>query len=364
MDVKQGSGKTEGASATRGGTGQSLDDSGSAPSEAGGERVPSGGKHVFDFDDFEPQMSYSKRYALWRDVFIDQIGGCDVVPAEQEPFFSRSEYLPVGSIGVTRLAISMRSIERKTTHLGDARDDILVGFNGAGAVSGRHGSKDIEAKSGDLIVHTPAEPFHETYQGSYAAGTWLMLPRAVLGNVIANPERMFGMISGQSAAARHLLHYCELLLGDDVPVRDPALDFRIETMLLDLVALTLGANRDVTHLAKERGLRAARLMAIKADIRQNMGHSDFAVGAVARRHGVSTRYIHMLFEGEGKTFSEYVQDQRLREAHRLLTSSAYADTRIGEVAYAVGFSEQSTFNRLFKRAFGATPSDVRLASRS
>jgi AraC-like DNA-binding protein len=74
---------------------------------------------------------------------------------------------------------------------------------------------------------------------------------------------------------------------------------------------------------------------------------------------VSPRYIHMLFEAEGKTFTEYVHEQRLGKAHRMLISPAYAATRIGDIAYAVGFSEQSTFNRLFRQAFGATPSEIR-----
>jgi AraC-like DNA-binding protein len=76
------------------------------------------------------------------------------------------------------------------------------------------------------------------------------------------------------------------------------------------------------------------------------------------------RVPHILFEAEGKTFTEYVHQQRLREAHRMLTSPAYAATRIGDIAHAIGFSEQSTFNRLFRQAFGATPSEIREASRA
>jgi AraC-like DNA-binding protein len=37
---------------------------------------------------------------------------------------------------------------------------------------------------------------------------------------------------------------------------------------------------------------------------------------------------------------------------------------ISEIAYRAGFNDLSTFNREFRRHFGATPSDVRSLTRS
>src|SRR5262249_25624144 len=72
----------------------------------------------------------------------------------------------------------------------------------------------------------------------------------------------------------------------------------------DLIALTLGATRDAAELANGRGLRAARLQAIKTDIVHNIGRSNLSVGEVASRHRVTPRYVQMLFETEGTTFTD------------------------------------------------------------
>jgi AraC-like DNA-binding protein len=328
--------------------------------EAPSGGAPAGPKHVFSWDDFELDVGFSKRYALWRDVYGSRFGAADFAPSEERPYSASGEFVPIGGITVVRLASSMAFFRWTTAHVAaDGRDDVMIGFNSAGAVSGRCGRKEIAAPAGGMMVYTNAEPLALTYHDHYWAGTGVSVPRATLANLVPGIEDSYGVVSGKASAAQHLLRYAELLLHDECPVRDPALDVRIETMLLDLIALMIGARKDVAELAKERGLRAARLAAIKEDIRENMGWPGFSIAGVAKRQGVSPRYIHILFEAEGKTFTEYVHERRLNEAYRMLVSPAYGGTRIGDIAFAVGFSEQSTFNRLFRQAFGATPSEIR-----
>jgi len=126
----------------------------------------------------------------------------------------------------------------------------------------------------------------------------------------------------------------------------------------DLVGLALGATRDVAEIAGERGSRAARICAIKADIVQNLD-GDVTAAALSSRHRISPRYIRKLFAGENLSLSKFVLRQRLARVHRMLTDPRYADRTIADIALAAGFNDLSTFNRQFRRRFGVTPSDVR-----
>jgi hypothetical protein len=47
------------------------------------------------------------------------------------------------------------------------------------------------------------------------------------------------------------------------------------------------------------------------------------------------------------------------DAHRMLTDPHRADEKISTVAFDSGFSDVSYFNRMFRRRYGAAPSDVR-----
>ena len=125
------------------------------------------------------------------------------------------------------------------------------------------------------------------------------------------------------------------------------------------MALALGATRDAAAVAKGRGMRAARLKAVKADIAANLTAHDLSVTAVALHQRVTPRYIHMLFDSEGATFSQFVLAERLARAHRLLLDTRHAQQSIAAIAYACGFGDLSHFNHAFRRRYGATPSDVR-----
>jgi AraC-like DNA-binding protein len=106
------------------------------------------------------------------------------------------------------------------------------------------------------------------------------------------------------------------------------------------------------------------LYAIKADVASHFSESDLSVAAVAARHSVTPRYIHKLFETEGATFSEYVLACRLDFAHRLLTIPRLVGRPITSVAFDAGFSDLSHFNRMFRRRYNATPTEVRAAKPS
>ncbi len=130
----------------------------------------------------------------------------------------------------------------------------------------------------------------------------------------------------------------------------------------DLIALALGVKHPAAGVAPGLGVRAARLHAIKATIAGNSARPGLSVAEIAARHGVTPRYVHMLFESEGVTFSEFVLEQRLNHAHRMLSDTHYPARTISTIALDAGFTDVSYFNRTFRRRFGATPSEVRAAT--
>ena len=97
----------------------------------------------------------------------------------------------------------------------------------------------------------------------------------------------------------------------------------------------------------------------KLFIVNNCGRQDLSVVTVARQLGVTPRYLQRIFESDGKTFSSFLVEQRLKRAHRMLRTPEFAERPVSSIAYEVGFGDLSYFNRCFRRAYGATPSDVR-----
>ena len=100
-----------------------------------------------------------------------------------------------------------------------------------------------------------------------------------------------------------------------------------------------------------------RLTAIVADVLTNLSDPELTVTAVALRQGVTPRYIHLLLEGDGTTFSEFVLNARLVHAYRMLTSARFDKStitnilagrqalRTAEVSASVGKGRHTTTHR-------------------
>jgi len=162
-------------------------------------------------------------------------------------------------------------------------------------------------------------------------------------------------------AMRLLLDYVQSI-QDAGDVLTPEAWHLATTHIFDLVALAMGATRDAAEIARGRGVRVARLRAIKADILAHGGHGELSAEDIASRHRLSTRYIRKLFESEGTSLSDFMLCQRLLRAHRMLGDRRHAGRSITAIAFEAGFNDLSYFNRAFRRRYDATPSDVRAAA--
>lgn len=144
-------------------------------------------------------------------------------------------------------------------------------------------------------------------------------------------------------------------------IADPQLGRLSAAHVYDLIALAIGATNDGREIAQQRGVRAARLEAIKADLIQNV---TLDLERITKRQGISSRYIQMLFEESGTTFSEFVLERRLDVARTMLTSPRYQTWSVTAIALEAGFGDISHFNRSFRRRYLMTPSDMRAHART
>jgi AraC-like DNA-binding protein len=132
--------------------------------------------------------------------------------------------------------------------------------------------------------------------------------------------------------------------------------------MVDLVALLLRTGQDETELAMQRGYSAARLKLIQAQVLENLDNASLTIGSIARHSGLTPKQVQRLFERAGTTFTDFVLEQRLLLARRLLSGPSNCKNKISTVAYTVGFGDLSYFHRAFRRRFGETPAEWRDAS--
>jgi AraC-like DNA-binding protein len=238
-------------------------------------------------------------------------------------------------------------------------DDLFLFMNLAGRTIVRNPSREVTLR-GDALCGRPENVRQTLDHPGDVRFIGLRLPRAELAPLVVNiDDAALRIIPRTTGALRLLMSYICAAAADEDALAAPELQRLFVTHVHDLAALALGATRDAAVVAEGRGIRAARLRAIKSDVAANLCTGELTVTGIAARHHVTPRYIHKLFECEGITFSKFVLAQRLAQAYRTLTNPRLADRRISSLAYEAGFGDLSYFNRAFRRRYHATPSEIR-----
>lgn len=294
------------------------------------------------------------RLARCREVIGAVLGAVEIEPVEGAPFHAQTVGCALPGVDLLTCFVSRC---RACRHSARAKGDAVVlarPVSGPMVVS-QHG-REVRVRPGEAILVATDRPWSCDVSDADRVD-YMMLSRGALRFILGDLDTaLLTPVASDNAAMLLLVHYAGALLRGMLPLRTPEHAQLAVTHMQDLVALMFRTSFDADELAVPN-VRSARLRAIKADVEGSLARRDLSAETLARRHGISPRYIQKLFEEEGTTFSAFVLDRRLDRARRLLKRP---DARtISSIAYEVGFNDLSYFNRTFRRQYGMAPSAMR-----
>ena len=298
------------------------------------------------------------RIGIWNEFLHSRFLSLDLEFLTDNTSF-RSNGVRFPSLGIVAGDTAPQRITRNRRNTGDGNDTVRLVLlrRTSGPAFVTQGRSEATVASGEAFFVSNADGHMAVYpQRQHIVS--LLLNRTALGPLLRDFDSAFVRpIPGQTEALGLLLAYADTLLTR--PPATPELCHIAVGHVYDLAALTLGATRDAAHVAKARGFRAARLNAVKSAILANLASPSLCIEQIASELRMSSRYIQMLFHDEETTFSEFVTGQRLARAWRVLADQRFDDRSITSVAFDCGFGDLSYFNRIFRKRFGCTPTEVR-----
>jgi AraC-like DNA-binding protein len=177
--------------------------------------------------------------------------------------------------------------------------------------------------------------------------------------MLAQPTQSDWRIHFAHAKGLSKARYCKQL-GCDVRLGQPfdALYFPA-TLLQSPVdaadpALAATAERFIAHLVRRHPLDIARQ--VEALLTRQLAGGACTLPVVARQLTLSERSLQRRLQEQGTSFDQIADRARRNLAHELLVDTQIPLTQI---CAALGYTESSTFNRSYKRWFGATPLSYR-----
>jgi AraC-like DNA-binding protein len=137
----------------------------------------------------------------------------------------------------------------------------------------------------------------------------------------------------------------------------------LATQILDILAIAFEAAPADMPEGPSLARAAVRKRAL-AYIDRWIGDPALDPARVAAAIGVSTRYLHKVFESSEKSVSAHIRAMRLERARQDLSDQRLHQQSIAEIASRNGFLNQSFFATSFKKEFGMSPRSLRTGARA
>jgi AraC-like DNA-binding protein len=135
----------------------------------------------------------------------------------------------------------------------------------------------------------------------------------------------------------------------------------VEHAIVDLL-LAVVAERTAELLPAE-ATEAGTRVRIRDFVLRRLPDSALGPQRIAAEFGISTRYLHRLFESEDTSVGSFIRRERLKKAATELTDPTLRHLDVKTIANRSGFAGADQFARAFKSRYGLSPRDYRRMER-
>jgi AraC-like DNA-binding protein len=297
-------------------------------------------------------------YESWQDEICRGFCRLDVGPAEIDYIDCHNDFTLLHSVSLAIPKGVSARFARTRALLDDGCDDLVLISATLGKVRVTQENKTIDLTAGQMCL-TEMNVIGAVNLNRTGAFTTTRLPRNLVLQIAPSAEAQLARPIGHDAAlSTMILRYFTLCSdighGLDRPGQEAA-----ARHLTDLIALLLKTGVEQREFIKQDALSSARLDLLKSDTIKRLSNSDLTVDTIAKSNRLSKRQAQRLFAQQGITFSEFLLEERLLSARRLLLHETGRVRKVSDIAFAVGFNDLSYFHRSFRKRFGVTPSDMR-----
>ncbi|HEY1505622.1 MAG TPA: helix-turn-helix domain-containing protein [Stellaceae bacterium] len=309
------------------------------------------------FSIFHRGVAKGPAYEAWREGICRGFCRLDVGPAEDGYIDCRNQFVLLDSVAMaTPTGISAR-FGRTRDLLEDGCDDLVLIAATRGTVRVSQAGKTIDLTAGQMCL-TEMNLVGAVDLNRAGGFTTTRFPRRLLLQVAPSAETRLATALGHDRALGTMIERYAVLCSEVAGELDMVGQKSAAQHLTDLVGHFIATSTAKNDSRETGGLAAARLDLMKADILKHLDRADLTVEAVAAANGMSGRQAQRMFAAAGTTFTEFVLEQRLMLARRLLLHETARGRKVSDIAFRAGFNDLSYFHRAFKKRFGATPAEI------
>jgi AraC-like DNA-binding protein len=245
-----------------------------------------------------------------------------------------------------------------------AREDIeptvIVQLQKSGASSIVQNERIVSLEPGDFAIFDTSAPY-TLHSQEHTDQLYFRIPRAALVLPETSIQKLTATSLGKHSIGRFVASYLgQLATSTELQASEQAALVAEPTINLLRAALS-------TQLADLKNSRPALEATLELRVidymTRHLAEPDLTVTRLAAAHHISVRYLYVVLARAGIAPGEWIRTRRLDACRHELTMPGAAHQTISAIAAKWGFPDGSQFGRMFKSAYGLSPSEWRDLSR-
>ena len=220
-------------------------------------------------------------------------------------------------------------------------------------------NREATLRPGDLAVYDTNRPYTLEFERDFRTLV-LMFPHDVLDLPADSVGQLTAVrLPGDEGLGR-LISPFMVQLAENLDVLSGASGHRLAYNAVDLIATMFESELNLRRDPVSGG-HGDLLARIRSYVDAHLGDPELSPASIAAAHFISTRHLHNVFHDADSTVASWIRTRRLEHCRRDLRDPILEGRPVGAIAARWGFVDAAHFSRIFRTAFGETPSTYRRA---
>jgi AraC-like DNA-binding protein len=288
---------------------------------------------------------------------------CNCVPVELHfPVVSgpvvRGVIADLGPLRVSSIRSNATKVERTPRQARDQlMPSVLLGLQqtGSGLVV-QHG-REAEVRPGDLVLYESTAPYTLLDPDGYRQ-CQIRVPIEKL----ALPHDMLRQVSAVRLAPGHPVADLAAIYFRRIASRPDSFAHAgsdaVSQPSIEMLRAVIATHLDAAGIAAD-SRRATLQLRILEYVRAHLHEPTLSAAQIAAEHHISVRHLYNVLADGGISLGDWIRTHRLEGCRKELGRPAARRMTIASVAQRWGFTNASSFGRIFRAAYGLSPREWR-----
>jgi AraC-like DNA-binding protein len=322
--------------------------------------MPATERRMADIDFTLPAANIPRKLDQWRSILSEAFGPIEATRNSDENFSGLVRTSRRAQLQFNEISYRAQTLERTSQNVATFDQEYFTfGRPVAGPLFFEQNDRQFTVEPGCLVLLNQTSPYRATTDACYHAYS-ISIPKKMLLQRTKHIASFYKIEVSNKAPRGQLLAHFAQSMTDGLANWSESETVALREQLLDLIVLLMINDGNGYTSSYETSVKSAHRERAIAYIRHNHRDPNLNPKGIAGACGISVSYLHKIFNLANLQLETFIYSLRLESAKNMLGDEACRDKTVQQIAYHAGFNHPSHFSRLFKDAYGMSPSEYRV----